>query len=467
MLGGGPAGASAARLLSAWGHRVRLVSRVGDDRPLAVSLPPSCGKLFDVIGVADVVAKAGFIRATGNTVWWGGEARVEPFAGGALGWQVDVRALEAVLLAEAARAGATIERRTLAERRGGSSDPLAPSDPPASFVIDCTGRSGVLARTRDLRRYHDGPRTVALVGEWRAAAAFEVPDDTHTLLESYTDGWMWSVPTAPGVRHVSAMVDPQRSELARGGLPRDVYLAEIAKTRAFRPLLAGASLAAGPWGWDASTYGAHAYAGDGWLLAGDAGSFIDPLSSAGVKKALASGWLAAVTVHTCLVTPGMRAHALEFYDAREREMERHHAEAARTFLAAAARGHERPFWEARAADPLVGGKAEPVRQAFDRLKQAPAVRLRAAWAVAPRPVVAGNRIEMAAHLVPAPDAPGVRYLDGINVVTLVELAPAASQVPDLFDAYVRREGPASLPDFLKALASAVAQGWLKMEEVTQ
>ena len=32
------------------------------------------------------------------------------------------------------------------------------------------------------------------------------------------------------------------------------------------------------------------------LLVGDAGSFLDPLSSAGVKKALASGWLAAVAV---------------------------------------------------------------------------------------------------------------------------------------------------------------------------
>ena len=39
-------------------------------------------------------------------------------------------------------------------------------------------------------------------------------------------------------------------------------------------------------------------ASDLHLLAGDAGSFIDPLSSAGVKKALASAWLAAVAVST-------------------------------------------------------------------------------------------------------------------------------------------------------------------------
>lgn len=56
------------------------------------------------------------------------------------------------------------------------------------------------------------------------------------------------------------------------------------------------------------------------LLVGDAGSFVDPLSSAGVKKALASGWLAAVAVHTALVRPAMRDAAFRFFAAREREM---------------------------------------------------------------------------------------------------------------------------------------------------
>ncbi len=62
--------------------------------------------------------------------------------------------------------------------------------------------------------------------------------------------------------------------------------------------------------------------GDRWLLVGDAGSFIDPLSSAGVKKALASGWLAAVVAHTWLTQPEMRPHALGFFEDRETEIHR-------------------------------------------------------------------------------------------------------------------------------------------------
>ena len=114
MLGGGPAGAAASRLLATWGHSVHLITRPAGDHRLAVSLPPSCAKLFDAIGVTEAIDRAGFIRSTGNTVWWGHDApRVEPFAEGARGWQVEVGALEAVLLDEASRAGVTIERRVL------------------------------------------------------------------------------------------------------------------------------------------------------------------------------------------------------------------------------------------------------------------------------------------------------------------------------------------------------------------
>jgi len=63
------------------------------------------------------------------------------------------------------------------------------------------------------------------------------------------------------------------------------------------------------------------------------------------------------------------------------------------------------------------------------------------------------------HLVPA----GIRYVSGIDVVTLSELAPRSSQVPDLYEAYLKRAGSAPLHDFLQALATAVARGWLVAE----
>ena len=398
--------------------------------------------------------RAGFVRSTGNTVWWGAsEPRVEMFAGGGRGWQVDLAQLEAILLDEARHAGVEIDREVVHTYRH------APHD--AAFVLDCSGHTGLVARALNVRRYHDGPKTVALVGEWRGE--FELLEDqSHTAIESYRDGWMWSVPVATGVRHVSAMIDPQRSDLARGASPRDIYLGEIEKTSAFRKVLATASFTAGPLGWDASTYSADQYCGDAWLLVGDAGSFIDPLSSAGVKKALASAWLAAVVVNTSIRTPAMARHALDFFSDREREIERHHAEESRAFLAGAARAHDRPFWSERSNDTsAMSSETEAIIRAYDGLRQQDHLRVRidSSVLIEPRPIVEGHEIRLASH-VSAGHSPAIRFVNGVNVVSLLELAPHAAQVPELYERYVRQSGEVPLHDFLMALSTAVARGWL-------
>src|SRR3954471_20089742 len=89
IIGAGPAGAAAARLLALWGHEVLLIGRAPSRRPIAESLPPSCVKLFERLGVRADIDGAGFVRATGNTVkWGGGEPRVELFDPIAQGYQV-------------------------------------------------------------------------------------------------------------------------------------------------------------------------------------------------------------------------------------------------------------------------------------------------------------------------------------------------------------------------------------------
>ena len=463
VLGGGPAGSSAARLLAAWGHHVRLITRPAGEPRLAESLPPSCYKLFDAIGVGDAIERASFIRSRGNTVWWGrGEPRHEAFVDGARGWQVDGQRLENVLLEQAALAGAVIERRAITE---GDLDPSA-----STFILDCTGRSGLLAREKALRIYDAGPRTVALVAEWRREPAWPVPDDSHTLVESYETGWAWSVPTSAGQRHIAVMVDPQRSGLARGASARDVYLAEIAKTRVFREQTDGASFVAGPWGWDASPYRATEYAGEGWLLVGDAGSFIDPLSSAGVKKALASAWLAAIVVHTSRTRPRMQASAGEFFSTRESEIEAEFSKTSRQFLANAASGHQHAFWNDRAelttSEPNIAALNEgpEVRAAFDTLRHAAALTARRGLVVLePRPAISGREIVMEARIITEDRPAGVRYVGSVDLLALIELAPSFSQVPDLYEAYCLRIGEVTLPDFLRALATAFARGWLVAE----
>jgi 2-polyprenyl-6-methoxyphenol hydroxylase-like FAD-dependent oxidoreductase len=456
IVGGGPAGCAAATLLARWNHHVTLVTKpAGDTVALGESIPPSTRKLFDVVGLSERVDAAGFVRATGNTVWWGSAVpRVEPFPNDAHGWQVTTTRLEATLLEAAADAGVTI--------RAGRVDADSVDADGAAFVLDCSGRAGVFARPRHLRVHDDAYRTIAIVGTWQARA-FDVPDPTHTLIESYDGGWAWSVPESFARRFVAVMVDPRVSHLARATPSREVYLTEIAKATQLRRILNDATLVDSPRGWDASMYHAIRYVDDRLLLVGDAASFIDPVSSAGIKKALASGWLAAVATHTSLVTPQMRSIALDFYAARERQVYTSLRRLTDAHWRDAAGSHPHPFWTDRAGEPDAAIRNVEAAAAFERVRTAPALRLERnpALTIAPRPAVSGNQIVMEPQLIGTNGSDGVRFAYDVDLLALIDLAPRHSSVPELFEAYNRRLPPVAMPEFLAALATAIAQRWLR------
>jgi flavin-dependent dehydrogenase len=456
VLGGGPAGCAAASLLARWGHVVVLRTKPSASTPcLAESIPPSTYKLFDLIGLGDAVEAAGFLRSSGNTVWWGERApRVESFAGPLRGWQVTRQRFESLLVAHAAASGVLIE-----EARP---DTAPITVRPDGFTLDCTGRAGVLARPRGLRVYESTHRIVALTGVWRSERPFAVPDPTHTLIESYEGGWTWSVPETLDSRVIAVMVDPSRSGLARGSSARDVYLREIDRTEAMAALVRAATLVDGPAGWDASMYCSMRYADGNVLLVGDAGSFIDPLSSAGVKKALASGWLAAVAVHTSLRRPAMRDVALTFFDAREAEVYAWMRGLIGRVLADAAASHAHAFWTDRLEGDLTGSDDEALAKAHARIRAEPALRVvkNPAARIEDRPAVSGTEIVLQQRLVSPERRDGVRHAFDVDLIGLVEIAPHYASVPDLWTAYTRQYGPVDLPDFLGALSTAIAQKWL-------
>jgi flavin-dependent dehydrogenase len=449
-----------------WGHAVTLVTKPPAQlgAPLAESLTPSCGKFFDLLGIHTAIDDAGFVRTTGNTVWWGpGDARVETFGNGAAGWQVTSTALEGVMLATAEEAGVRVERAMLT--------PEDAAARPAVIRLDCTGRTGLLARSRAGRRMEEGHRTVSLSAVWERRNGWGLPDASHTLIESYADGWAWSVPLDAARRAVAVMVDPRITSMKRGDGAAATYRAELDKTERLRVLLAEATMLGGPTGWDASMYSSTTYAGDDWLVVGDAASFVDPLSSAGVKKALASGWLAAIVTHTALSTPGMAATARQFFADREAEVYATFLSLTRGYLHEAAEGQAHPFWAERAETGerdavrmAAEQEREGVHAAFERLKAAPQLIARpgADVRLERRPAIGGNEIVMEPRLVTPTDPVGVRYLHDVDVVTMVELAPTCRQVPDLFDAYVKRAGPVDLGGFVTALATAVARRWVDL-----
>src|SRR5881409_3003535 len=216
VIGGGPAGATAARLLTRWGHSTVVVTRPAARRSLAESIPPSTRKLLGFLGVLRQVDAAGFYRTSGNTVWWGNTPRrAERFsAADGPGYQVLRSRFDRLLLDLAAEAGARIVsgatvRSVDLHARGArleyETDRGVRASLRARFVLDCSGRAGVLAR--------QGPRilqaacaTLAIAGVWQRKS-WNLEDPSHTLVASYDRGWAWSIPISSRSRYFTVMID--------------------------------------------------------------------------------------------------------------------------------------------------------------------------------------------------------------------------------------------------------------------
>ena len=478
VIGGGPAGATAGRLLAEWGHSVAILDRQPARQSLAESLPPSTRKILEHVGLLERVDRAGFLPATGNTAWWGEPAgRSESFAG-APGYQVLRRDFDRLLLDAARvsgarlRAGVSVGRVDLEERgdeigveyvkRNGATARLR-----ARFVLDCSGRAGVIARrfrVKDKRL-----TTIALSGVWRSPDGFAGVDATHTLVESYADGWAWSVPLSKELRHVAVMVDPSaRAGKAGGSASR--YRAELSKTTHFDLLTSNATLGDAPWACDASVYGSRAFGGPRFLLVGDAASFLDPMSSFGVKKALTSAWMAAVVANTCLRRPERAASALDLFSRREREMAATYERESFRYVREAAARHSSAFWKRRAVSVSLGDAPEDagVRAAFEGLKRKRRFRLRPGSGVSHSqvPEIQGSEVVLASAVASPALPEGVRHVRGVLVPALLQVASENQRrdVPGLHQAY-SRVGPAvALPDFIAVLSYLLANGILERVE---
>jgi 2-polyprenyl-6-methoxyphenol hydroxylase-like FAD-dependent oxidoreductase len=67
------------------------------------------------------------------------------------------------------------------------------------------------------------------------------------------------------------------------------------------------------------SFGSRAYAGDGWVLAGDAGSFLDPVFSTGVAIALESGLEAGQAMAAALSAGDLSARRFRHFELRQRQ----------------------------------------------------------------------------------------------------------------------------------------------------
>ncbi len=332
VIGGGPAGRSAATLLARRGYDVVLVDKVRHPREtVGESVLPSAWKYFDLLGVTRAVEHEGFVKKAGGVVAWGDEITqisFRDFAYGRPGLHVERAALDYLLLNNAKAAGAQILEGMRAESfitddAGNPEVALSTGNGDRAqrmrcrFLIDATGQASFTARQFGTKQLDTDFRFVALWGYFTGSRyvssdgiirQFEdIPDHSPMTFVSHLGGWGWAwhIPmrkeTSVGI---VVSVDDYKKHVGSHASLEHYFLSTCRGIEHLSRLLAPARLtSSGVRIMRDYSYAPDRIAGPGYFVIGDAAGFVDPIFSIGVVMALYSGQLAAWAIDRSLQRP--------------------------------------------------------------------------------------------------------------------------------------------------------------------
>ena len=335
VVGGGPAGSVAAAELAARGRRVLLLDKARFPRHKACSeyvnaagarllADLGLGRDLDALGAHRMEAM--LIHAPGGRRFLADFAGAEP-GGTALG--LSRLRLDALLLERARAMGVEVREgahvRDVAaggDRASGVEATIGGvrESPRAPLVIGADGRHGVVARSLGLDRAPRWPRRTGLVAHYRGVSGLDRWGEMHVAPRCYAglapleDG-LTNVAFVTGSRAVANRNEPLEAFFERGlaGLP------EVARK------LAGAERVGSIRGVGPMAHRARRTAGDGFLLVGDAASFLDPFTGDGVHDAILGALLAAPIADAALGAGEVSAERLAPYrEARRRAFRAKH-----------------------------------------------------------------------------------------------------------------------------------------------
>ena len=335
VVGGGPAGSTAAALLARRGYKVIALEKARHPRfHIGESLLPMNLPVFERLGVLDKVRALGvfkpgadfeadndsgyntyaFARAIGNS---------PPHA-----YQVWRQDFDKMLYDHARDSGADAREGQEVldvEQIGPRESRLQVRDDDgreysiqARYVVDASGRDAFLSAKKKLRRKNHEHQSAAIFGHFHGAIPRPGEDAGNISIYRFKHGWMWMIPLPEGVMSVGAVCRPEYLK-QRKGRTVEFLLDTLRQNRAAWARLETASLignevrVTGNYSYDSARMG-----GPGWVLVGDAFAFLDPVFSSGVYLAMSGAEQAAKVVDEALRNPAREAALLRKLERRQR-----------------------------------------------------------------------------------------------------------------------------------------------------
>ena len=317
VIGGGPAGSTAATLLAREGLEVTLLEKAHFPRyHIGESLLPTILPILDVLGAREKIESLGFQRKSGAYLEWGPEQWVLNFGelsgNCTYAFQVTRAEFDQGLLEHSRSQGVTVVEgvsvdalefegeRPVAARWSVRADGNGAGETGRvafKYLIDASGRSGLLA-TRYLanRRYHKVFQNIALWGYWKDADRMATGREGDIAVSSISDGWLWAIPLHDGTMSVGVVM---HKDTVRSKRPVDletIYREAIASSNMVRDIVAPGQLVSAVQSEQDYSYASQRFCGPGYFMVGDAACFLDPLLSSGVHLATYSALIAAASL---------------------------------------------------------------------------------------------------------------------------------------------------------------------------
>jgi 2-polyprenyl-6-methoxyphenol hydroxylase-like FAD-dependent oxidoreductase len=332
VIGGGPAGSTAAALLASLGHDVTLLEKARHPRfHIGESLLPANLPLFERLGVSDEIRAIGMRKNGAEFVSpWHMKNQVFQFADAwdksmPYAYQVRRSEFDQILIHNAMRKGATViegccvKQVEFAADNGGATvhaqhDDGRSASWQAKFIIDASGRDTFLGNRFKAKQRNPKHNSSAIYGHFAGAQRHGGDAEGNITIFWFEHGWFWFIPLMDGATSIGATTWPYYMKTRGKRSLQQFLLDTIELCPALQQRLQNATLVTEVEATSNFSYVCDRTHGSDYLLLGDAYAFIDPVFSSGVMLAMNSAFVGAETVDTCLRQPQQKSTALANFD---------------------------------------------------------------------------------------------------------------------------------------------------------